>query len=150
MVRYWCFPLLLCTVALVFPVDGDATGPTASAWKIVVHPDNEIRVIKRSELAAIFLGKKSTWDSGKRIIPTLQSEKDSVTEDFLRKVLGRSASQYRAYWKRRLFSGGGTVPRTIPTSEKVKAFVGSHPGAIGIVDGSSKMDDDIVTVEISD
>ncbi len=150
MMRYWCFPLLLCTVALAFPADGDTVGKKAFAGKIVVHPDNEIRVIKRSVLAAIFLGKKSNWDSGKRIVPTLQSENDSVTGDFLRKILGKSASQYRAYWKRRLFSGGGTVPRSIPTSDGVMAFVSSHPGAIGIVDGSSKMDGDIVSVEISD
>ena len=148
--RYWCFPLLFCTVALAFPANGDAAGKKTFTGKIVVHPDNQVRVIKRSELAAIFLGKKSTWDSGKRIIPTLQSENDSLTGDFLRKVLGKSASQYRAYWKRRLFSGGGTVPRSMPTSDGVMAFVGSHPGAIGIVDGSSKMDGDIVTVEISD
>jgi hypothetical protein len=45
-----------------------------------------------------------------------------VTRDFLRDVLGKSLSQYRAYWKRRLFSGGGTVPKAIQTSEEVLAF----------------------------
>ncbi len=148
--RHRSFLLLLCAAVLVLPTRGDAAAPTVFTGKVVIHAENDVRAIKRSELAAIFLGRKSTWDSGKKIIPTLQSEKNPVTRDFLRDVLGKSLSQYRAYWKRRLFSGGGTVPKPMRTSAEVIAFVASHHGAIGFVEESTEMNDKIVAVEISD
>ena len=148
--RHRSFLLLLCTTVLVFPARGDAADPTVFTGKVVIHAENDVRAIKRSELAAIFLGRKSTWDSGRRIIPTLQSEKNSVTRDFLRDVLGKSLSQYRAYWKRRLFSGGGAVPKPLQTSAEVIAFVGSHRGAIGFVEKSTETNDKVVALQISD
>ena len=108
------------------------------------------REIKRSELAAIFLGRKSTWASSKKIMPALQSDTGPVAQEFVRAVLGKSLSQYRAYWKRRLFSGGGTVPRTMPTAKEVMAFVVRHPGAIGVVEGLSQQDDQIRVAKITD
>ena len=148
--RLRSFLLLLCAAVLVLLARGDGADPPAFTGKVVIHAENDVRVIKRSELAAIFLGKKSTWGSGRKIIPTLQSEKNSVTRDFLRDVLRKSLSQYRAYWKRRLFSGGGTVPKAMQTSEEVIAFVASRHGAIGFVEESTEMNDKIVVVEISD
>ena len=144
------FLLLFCAAVIVVPAPGGAADRAAFDGQVVIHADDEIRTIKRSELAAIFLGKKSTWDSGRKIIPTLQPEKNSVTRDFLRDVLGKSLSQYRAYWKRRLFSGGGTVPKPLRTSAEVIAFVASHEGAIGFVEKSAETNDKVVALEIRD
>ena len=148
--RDWILLLFFSAVALTPPAAADAKGPRAFTGKVVVHAENGVRALKRTELAAIFLGKKSTWDSGKRIIPILQSERSPVAREFLREILGRSLSQYRAHWKRRLFSGGGTVPRTLPTAEEVMAFVARHPGAIGVVAGSSQPDGRMRTIGIRD
>ena len=49
----------------------------------------------------------------------------------------KSVSQYRAYWKRLLFSGGGSAPRTFRTSAQVIDFVTRQPGAIGVVESSA-------------
>ena len=148
--KYCCLLTLCCAVSLVRPTTGHAAGPTAFTGTIVINAENGVREIKRSELAAIFLGRKSTWASGKKIIPALQSSTGPVTQEFVRAVLGKSLSQYRAYWKRRLFSGGGTVPRTMPTAKEVMAFVARHPGALGVVEGLSQQDDQIGVVKITD
>ena len=141
---------LCCAFFLALPAAGHAAGPTTFTGKIVINSANEVRSIKRSELAAIFLGRKSTWTSSRKIIPALQSDRDPVTREFLRAVLGKSLSQYRSYWKRRLFSGGGTVPKTMPSAKEVMAFVARHPGAIGVVEGLSQQDDQVRVARITD
>jgi hypothetical protein len=67
--RHRSFLLLLCVAVLVLPASGDAADPTVFTGKVVIPSENDVRAIKRSELAAIFRGRKSTWDSGRRIIP---------------------------------------------------------------------------------
>jgi ABC-type phosphate transport system substrate-binding protein len=114
-------------------------GPTlqASGFVVVVNPDNKVQKIPRDELARMFLGKRTMWASGVRIEPAMLDEESQPMRPFLEKTLLKSIDQYRAYWKRLLFSGGGTAPRTFRTSAQVLEFVAREPGAIGIVDDSA-------------
>ena len=63
---------------------------------------------------------------------------------FLEDSVRKTVRQYRAYWKRRLFSGQGTAPKTFTSSRQVANFVADNPGAIGVVDAS--FDDNRVKV----
>ena len=128
-----------------------STGATASAQsntRIIVSADVEVTSISQSELARIYLGKKTFWDSGARIEPSLLDEKSPVTESFLEENLKKTVRQFRAYWKRHLFSGQGTAPKTFASSKQVADFVAANPGAIGIVDGSYT-DDRVKFIELS-
>ena len=89
------------------------TVPAAGAegWAVVVNPESDLRRIQRDDLARIYLGKKTLWeDKGTRIAPALLEEGDALTGAFLESTVKKSVSQYRAYWKRLLFSGGGAAP----------------------------------------
>jgi ABC-type phosphate transport system substrate-binding protein len=128
-----------------------STGAAASAQsnaRIIVSADVEVTSISQSELARIYLGKKTFWDSGARIEPSLLDEKSPVTESFLEENLKKTVRQFRAYWKRHLFSGQGTAPKTFASSKQVADFVAANPGAIGIVDGSYT-DDRVKFIELS-
>ena len=104
--------------------------------KVIVSTDVEVSAISQAEIARIYLGKKTFWDSGARIQPSLLDEKSPLTESFLEENLKKTVRQFRAYWKRHLFSGQGTAPKTFASSKQVADFVAANPGAIGIVDGS--------------
>ena len=106
------------------------------AFKIVVNLENEITKLSRVDLARIYLGRKTLWGS-QTVVPVMLQEKNPVTQVFVEKILNRKVRQYRAYWKRRLFSGGGTMPKTFHTSTQILEFVAKTPGAIGLVDSSS-------------
>jgi ABC-type phosphate transport system substrate-binding protein len=104
--------------------------------RIIVGPDVEVTAISAADISRIYLGKKTFWDSGARISPSLLDEKSPLTESFLEQNLKKTVRQYRAYWKRHLFSGQGAAPKTFSSSKQVADFVASNPGAIGIVDAA--------------
>ena len=134
---------MLLIVGLSLAAAARAQGQT----KVIVSTDVEVSAISQAEIARIYLGKKTFWDSGARIQPSLLDEKSPLTETFLEENLKKTVRQFRAYWKRHLFSGQGTAPKTFTSSKLVADFVAANPGAIGVVDGSYT-DDRVKFIEL--
>ena len=127
-------PALLALVAM------PAAGPAADkpVFAVVINNESKLAKISDDDLLRIFLGKKTLWeDSGTRIQPALLDEENATAQVFLETTLKKSVSQYRAYWKRLLFSGGGSSPRTFRSSAQVIDFVTRQPGGIGVVEASA-------------
>ena len=142
--RFWSWTLTLSLALL--PLLASAQGVDRSL-RIVVSKENKIRSMTTDDLIRIFLGKKTLWDSGTRIVPAMPEEESPAGELFLSQTLKKSVSQFRAYWKRLLFSGGGTVPRVFRNSDQLMDFVARQPGAIGVVEASA-VDDRVRVLEI--
>jgi len=134
---------VLLIVGLSLAAAARAQGQT----KVIVSTDVEVSAISQAEIARIYLGKKTFWDSGARIQPSLLDEKSPLTGPFLEENLKKTVRQFRAYWKRHLFSGQGTAPKTFASSKQVADFVAANPGSIGIVDGSYS-DDRVKFIEL--
>jgi len=134
---------ILLTVGLSLASAAAAQGQT----KVIVSTDVEVSAISQAEISRIYLGKKTFWESGARIQPSLLDEKSPLTESFLEGNLKKTVRQFRAYWKRHLFSGQGTAPKTFASSKLVADFVAANAGAIGIVDGSYS-DDRVKFIEL--
>ncbi|MFZ2491158.1 MAG: hypothetical protein WA208_06720 [Thermoanaerobaculia bacterium] len=132
--------LLVAVAMLLLPV-------ASSAATIVINSEVKTPVLDAENLERIYLGKKTLWESGQRIVPVLLNEDSPTSKQFLQNVLEKSVSQYRAYWKSRLFSGGGAVPKTFRSTEEVVDFVAKTPGAIGVVEAGHK-DSRVRAVEI--
>ena len=64
------------------------------------------------------------------VICALQS--GNVHKAFLKKYVGKSASQFRNHWKRLEFTGKGKPPKWFSSEEKLE-YVAEKPGAIGYV-----------------
>ena len=116
--------------------------------RVVVNKENTISSLTTDDLTRIFLGKKTLWDSGTRIVPTMPEEESPTGELFLSGTLRKSVGQFRAYWKRLLFSGGGAVPKVFRNHDQLLDFVARQPGAIGVVEASA-VDDRVRVLEIS-
>ena len=116
--------------------------------RVVVNKENKATSVTSDELNRIFLGKKTLWDSGTRVVPAMPEEESPAGEVFLAGTLKKSVSQFRAYWKRLLFSGGGAVPKVFRNSAQLIDFVARQPGAIGVVEASA-VDDRVRVLEIS-
>jgi len=119
----------------------------AGPFKVVVNPEAGVSQLPQEELARIFLGKKTLWESGNRITPAMIDESTPVAADFIVTMVRRTVAQYQAYWKRQLFSGGGTAPKTFRNSAQVLDYVTKNPGAIGVVEASAS-DDRVKVVEV--
>jgi ABC-type phosphate transport system substrate-binding protein len=146
----WFLGLLALAAAGVVPTC-PATAQTKGGVpvKVVANGEGAEARITREDLARIFLGKKTLWESGARVVPCMVEEGTPAGEAFLDETLHKTVSQYRAFWKRLLFSGGGAPPRTFHTSAQVLDFVARQPGAIGVVEASAA-DDRVKVVQVTD
>lgn len=125
---------LLLLLALA-PAGAGADKP---GFAVVVNTESKLQKISDDDLLRIYLGKKTLWEeTSTRIQPALLEEDHATAQSFLEGTLKKSVSQYRAYWKRLLFSGGGSSPRTFRTSAQVIDFVTRQPGGIGVVESSA-------------
>ncbi len=107
---------------------------------VAINEDNEIEAVTQYDLANIFLGKQTLWDGDIKIYPAMLNEADNSMEYFIETVLNKSVTQYRSYWKRRLFSGGGVVPKTFKRQKDILRYVAKNEGAIGITDKKIEWD----------
>lgn len=140
--------LLLALVISLGAVGSVLAQGVDRSLRVVVNKDNKVTTLATDDLNRIFLGKKTLWDSGTRVVPAMPEEESPAGEIFLAGTLKKSVSQFRAYWKRLLFSGGGTVPKVFRTSGQLMDFVARQPGAIAVVEASA-VDDRVRVLEIS-
>ena len=141
----WLGALALCLA--LSPPPAEAQGVDRSL-RVIVSKENKIASLSTDDLNRIFLGKKTLWESGTRIVPAMPEEESPAGETFLAGTLKKSVSQFRAYWKRLLFSGGGAVPKVFRSSSQLVDFVVRQPGAIAVIEASA-VDDRVRVLEIS-
>jgi ABC-type phosphate transport system substrate-binding protein len=103
---------------------------------VVVHPSNA-GSIDAKEIERIFLGKSKSFPSGSQALPINQSEGTAVRDSFDNGLLGKSASQMKAYWSKLVFTGKGTPPQEVPGDAEVKALVSTNPNTIGYIDAGA-------------
>jgi hypothetical protein len=109
---------------------------SSNVWavNVIVHPSNTADLDK-SSIARIFLGKAKSFPDGSSVTPLDQSEGSAITNDFNSKVLGRSASQLKAYWSKRVFTGKGTPPKKVATDAEIIEMVSKNPDMIAYIQG---------------
>jgi len=141
--RFWAFALSLVFVPGLVRAQG-----VDASLRIVVNKEHKLTSLSTDDLQRIFLGKKTLWETGTRILPAMPEEESAAGGAFLTGTMQKSVSQFRTYWKRLLFSGGGTVPKVFRTSLQILDFVARQPGGIGVVEASA-VDDRVRVLEIS-
>ena len=125
------------------------SGALAQKYRVVVHQDHPTNSIERKDLANIFLGIRTKWDSGTVVTPVEQSLRSTVRANFAKEILKRSPSAVLEYWKRELHRGTKRPPAVKGTDREVIAFVASKPGAIGYVSAAGQVDETVKTLEIT-
>jgi len=102
----------------------------------VVSAKNPITALDKNQLADIFLGKASRFPNGVQAMPIDQPEGLMVRDEFYGKVVGKTASQLKAYWAKIIFTGRGQPPPRVPNSIELKKRISNDPAAIGYLDRS--------------
>jgi ABC-type phosphate transport system substrate-binding protein len=102
----------------------------------VVSVKSAITSLDKSQVADIFLGKASHFPNGVQAMPIDQSEGLALRDEFYGKVVGKSASQIKAYWTKIIFTGRGQPPPSVSNDVEVKKRIGENPAAIGYIDRS--------------
>lgn len=131
---------------LIFLILALTTWPTLADISVIVHASNsdqlDSKVIER-----IYFGKDKRFPSGGEAIPLILRDPEA-TEKFSRLFLGRTASQYKAYWSKLVFTGKGTPPREIGSDAELVELVSKNPQMIGFVNSNSVSDGVRVVVRL--
>jgi ABC-type phosphate transport system substrate-binding protein len=99
---------------------------------IIVNPAVTVGSIGEDSLKDLFLGRKTTWDDGSRVVVVVL--KEGASHEALMHVLGKNPQQFLTSWKKLVFTGKGAMPEQVENEEQLVALVARTPGAIGFVD----------------
>jgi len=112
---------------------------TAQDVVLVVNKNVRITAIRDADLRAIFTGAKTRFADGSRVVPvTLKG--GAAHEVFLKNHLGEGPDEFRAQWRKAVFTGQGAMPRTFDSESAVIEYVAATPGAVGYVSRISSPD----------
>ena len=110
----------------------------ASAVTVIVHPSNAAAIDAKA-VKKIFLGKAKKFPGGGEAIP-LELASGAAKGDFLKAVVGKSESQYKAYWSKLVFTGKGQAPRAVDSEAEIVELVSKNPSLIGYVSDGAVTD----------
>ncbi|NIM11452.1 MAG: hypothetical protein GTO45_36925 [Candidatus Aminicenantes bacterium] len=99
---------------------------------IVTNKETRLTSLKKKDIRDIFTGKKKRWENNGKI--TLAVLKNSaVHKQFLKQFVSKTPSQFRNYWREKVFTGEGKSPRSFKTEKRLIDFVANTKGAIGYI-----------------
>jgi len=113
---------------------------------VIVNVDNTA-ALSDSDISRLFLGKLKRFSSGDKAVAVNLKLGSSTRNEFESKVLGKSASQIKAYWSKRVFSGKGKPPPELVSDKDVLTMVASDNNLIAYVDASS-VDESVKVIKI--
>ena len=106
---------------------------------VIVNSGVSVSSIAADSLQKIYLGKKTKWENGDKIVPVTLNE-GAVHDAFLKNIIKKSSSQFLTYWKQMIFTGKGIPPKSVPSNTDVVNFVSGTPGGIGYIDSATPHD----------
>ncbi|CAM4136097.1 phosphate ABC transporter substrate-binding protein [Pseudoalteromonas byunsanensis] len=109
-----------------------ASAHCAAEVSVIVHPSNG-NTLDKDSIAKIYLGKTKSFNDGTKV-QAVSLNSGNVVDEFTSNVLGKSSSQYKAYWSKLIFTGKGTPPEGLDSEQAVLDFVAGNTDAIGYVD----------------
>jgi ABC-type phosphate transport system substrate-binding protein len=113
----------------------------ARAQDVVLVANKSVRIseISEADVRAIFTGVKTRFSDGSHAVPvTLKG--GPAHEVFLKNHLGEDPDQFRARWRKAVFTGQGAMPKAYDSESALLEYVASTPGALGYVSRAPAQD----------
>jgi len=125
---------------------GVSAGAWAEDYVVVANKSVGSNALSKLDAQSIFLGDKTKWEDGKPIDFAVMEDGDAQ-KAFLQDVVGKTSAQFDNYWKRLVFTGKASAPKTFGDARKLLEFVAATPGAVGYVP-AGKADASVKTISI--
>jgi len=121
--------ITLMLIAAAFLLSGTAL---AADYILVVNKANAVSTLSPQDAKKVFLGKKSSWSDGKRVVLYSQKNPD-LTKAFTEGVVKKSPQQFMVFWKKALFTGTGKPPVEVADDAQMKQAIAADPQGIGYI-----------------
>jgi TonB family protein len=115
--------------------------------KVIANPSVKVESISARELKSLYLGEKSSIN-GTHVEPVIE-RRGPAHEAFLRDYLGQTDDELQKYYEALVFTGRGSMPKTVSSDAEVVAYVAKTRGAIGYV-GTGASVEGVRTLAIAD
>ena len=122
--------IIACTLLLSLPF------ALAAEVVAIVHKDCADASVSAKAFKSIYLGKQRSWSDGTKVILYTQT-KGTGHGTFMKTNVKKSASQFKAYWKKQVFTGKGRMPDDFADDAAMIKAVSENAGAVGYVDKAS-------------
>lgn len=136
--RQLLLSLLICAALLTS--HGSWSAEELSAFQVIVHPENPVTSLPRTQVSKILLKSVSRWEKGRPVEPVNQNPKSPVRQSFSKQVHKRSVTSIESYWQRQIFSGRDVPPAVLDSDQEVIEFVKSQVGGIGYISAETPTD----------
>jgi ABC-type phosphate transport system substrate-binding protein len=103
--------------------------------KIIANASIGVSTITAEELKNVFLANKTSLADGSHVEPVLG--KGATHDVFLRTYLAKSGAALDTYYRSLVFTGKGSMPKTLGSDADVVSYVAKTRGAIGYVNPAS-------------
>jgi hypothetical protein len=99
---------------------------------VVVNKTVSCSQISSTELREMYMGMRSHFSDGGRAIPVVLKG-GPVHEVFLHHYIGDNPDEFRARWRKAVFTGQGGMLKEFGTEAALLDYIAETPGAIGYV-----------------
>ena len=94
-------------------------------YLIIVNKSAQYESLSRANIESIFLGKKSRWSDGIKIIP-VNLKQGHTHELFIKEMIRKSTTAYMNYWRKMIFTGKGVMPVAFQDEVEVAEYIFAH------------------------
>jgi ABC-type phosphate transport system substrate-binding protein len=122
--------------------------PTTTGCVIVVNDANQFYTASPTQIADLFLEKRTTWDNGKNVLPVDLEPESPVREVFSVAILGRPLQAVQAYWRGKVYRQDAVPPPELASDQAVVDYVRKNPGAIGYVSADAALGDGVHAIVV--
>jgi len=103
---------------------------------VIGHRTGSTDRLTLEQVKSIYLKKSRALPGGTPVVPGEQPEESPLRSEFREKVLGKKASQLKAYWAKRIFTGQAVPPEVVGSNDdEVIRWVSGGAGRLGYVAG---------------
>lgn len=103
--------------------------------------------LSKQEVQYIFLGQKREWSDSSKVVFAVQNS-GAAHDSFLERFIGKNSFQFTNYWKKQVFTGKGSPPRSFQNDKEMIKFVSENKGAIGYVSSGAKLEN-VKTISVN-
>jgi len=118
----------------------------AGKVKIIANSSVKADTISAGELKSVFLEETSSLSDGSHVEPVL-ARGGPAHEAFVEEYLGKSDAALQVYYRSLVFTGKGSMPKSVGSDAEVVAYVAKTKGAIAYI-GSATSAEGVKTLEV--
>ena len=141
--------LALALISSVCILGGQQSLAEEASYAFIVNADSGVTETTAKEMKALLLGQtKKLGDVQLKLV--MQSPTSDGMDAAIRSACGKSASQFRNYWVKKVFSGRGIAPSNVESKGVALNFVASNPKSVALIAalGDTAVPDGVVVVTI--